>query len=111
MYNMVSPQDVDHLDDQHVFWEFQDPDRKKIIKRLIELDGSFRNLPRVNKLALWFAEIHILERAADPDQREWRDMFANSITDYPSGDHAGICEYTKEAISFLASPVDIVDST
>lgn len=75
---MTSPQDLDGLDPRHVFSEFDDPKREPLIKELVELDECFREVPCGNKLALWFADIDILRRAADHLQDEARFFISYS---------------------------------
>lgn len=85
-------------DDQHIFSEFEDPERRDLIARLVSTDAKrFREIPLCNYLALWFSDIKILREYVSPNKTEkvikrcgTLETTLKSIYTY---DVASICKY------------------
>ena len=79
------------IDDQHIFSEFLDPVRQKLIAEFLELAGGLDLVPRSSLFTLWFCDIRVLETAVEPGQHAFRIALSGLIKNIGT-DHAGICK-------------------
>lgn len=83
------------IDDKHIFSEFLDPVRHKLIAEFVELAGDLALVPRTSLFALWFSDINVLRTAVKPSEHAFRTALGCIIKN-PAPDHAGICKLTKK---------------
>lgn len=85
---------MEPLDDQNIFSEFEDEERRQLIEELIRQDPRLAELPRTNFFTLWFSDIEVLRVFANVLQRgdpnfKWRKYLLS--TPDPS-DVPGVCK-------------------
>jgi hypothetical protein len=79
------------IDDQHIFSEFLDPVRQRLIAEFVEMADGIHLVSRQSLFALWFCDISVLRRALKPDDNDFRNALCLILTSTPD-DHAGICK-------------------
>ncbi|CDM36239.1 unnamed protein product [Penicillium roqueforti FM164] len=90
---------MEPLDDQNIFSEFEDEERRQLIEELIRQDPRLAELPRTNFFTLWFSDIEVLRVFANVLQRgdpnfKWRKYLLS--TPDPS-DVPGVFASSKQA--------------
>ncbi|OOQ84786.1 hypothetical protein PEBR_28856 [Penicillium brasilianum] len=88
------------IDSKHIFSEFEDPERKALIASIVEQAGGLALVPRTNLFALWFSDISVLRKAADPRERASRKTLTLAAKSLPDLDIAGIWAGTKKPKPF-----------
>lgn len=53
-----------NYDDQHIFSEFEDPERKRLIAKIHNIHPEVAQVPRELLYPLWFADMKILQKLA-----------------------------------------------
>lgn len=53
-----------NYDDRHIFSEFEDPERKRLIAKIHSLHSEVAQVPRAILYPLWFADMKILQKLA-----------------------------------------------
>lgn len=88
------------LEDQHIFSEFEDEERKALIGELVRSNRWLFEVPRVSLFALWFSDINVPRKAADPKAYPgFSTALALTASAIPDYDIPGICMYTQGDVS------------
>ncbi|KAJ5509121.1 hypothetical protein N7527_011264 [Penicillium freii] len=68
-----------NYDDRHIFSEFEDPERKRLIAKIHSLHSEVAQVPRAILYPLWFADMKILRKlvAAGEEESAIRDMLGD----------------------------------
>ena len=53
-----------NYDDQHIFSEFEDPERKRLIGKIHNIHPELAEVPRELLYPIWFADLKILKKLA-----------------------------------------------
>lgn len=102
MANSTKPR----YDNVTIFDEFEDEERKALIKSMIDAGSLMSQLHRHNFFLLWFSDIKTLRTlaaASNPFKALIREIFGQWI---PAEDFPGICKYTKERVCNTKLTID-----
>lgn len=80
------------IDDQHIFSEFLDPVRQRLIAEFVKLASDTTLVSRDSLFALWFSDISVLKTAVKPSEHAFRTALGYAIKTSGQSDHAGICK-------------------
>ena len=80
-------------DDHHILFEFDDPERRRLIEYLAARYPKYIGVKRQNFFALWFADIEVLRFLADPGADREKDLKAR-VRNFPTLDIPSLREYT-----------------
>ncbi|KAJ5219660.1 hypothetical protein N7468_008864 [Penicillium chermesinum] len=85
------------IDSQHIFSEFEDPERQALVESIMNQAGGLAFIPRGSLFPLWFSDISVLRTAADPNQDLFRRSWVRQVQILPMTDFAGVWGGSKQA--------------